>query len=373
METLRYVIHVERLTKTYGDFYAIEEVSFRIREGEIVGFLGPNGAGKTTTMKILTGHLPPNSGTVRLAGFDVFQDPDAVKRHVGYLPEFPPLYPEMTVRGYLNFVARIKEVPASRIRSRVDTVMGRTGVQHVADRILGNLSRGYQQRVGLAQALVHDPPVLILDEPTVGLDPNQIVEVRELIRTLRRERTVILSTHILPEVSATCERIILIHEGMIVADGTEAALARGLGTDRDYILRVSADPGDAVPVFGGLPDVVGLIILKDHSPRPGTTRMKLKSRSDLDLAPSINDACLASGWRLLELRPPGESLEEVFVRLTTSDVSSVTSPPLDDPDMAAGPGGPESHGDPRGPESVSPVDPVDQHRSDEGDREKVKP
>jgi ABC-2 type transport system ATP-binding protein len=211
------MIEVQNLTKRYRDRSAIEGLSFSVGEGEILGFLGPNGAGKSTTMKILTGFLPPSAGTAKVAGFDVFEQPLEVKRRIGYLPETPPLYPEMTVRGYLKFVASLKRLPGRGLKAEVERVAGLTGVTDVMDRVIQNLSKGYKQRVGIAQALLGSPPVLILDEPTEGLDPSQRAEVRALIRGLAGKHTLILSTHILPEVTMTCEKVLIINQGKMVA------------------------------------------------------------------------------------------------------------------------------------------------------------
>jgi ABC-2 type transport system ATP-binding protein len=211
------MIEVQNLTKRYRDRSAIDGLTFSVKEGEILGFLGPNGAGKSTTMKILTGFLPPSEGTAKVAGFDVFEQPLEVKRRIGYLPETPPLYPEMTVRGYLKFVANLKQVPGRGLKAEVDRVAGLTGVADVMDRVIQNLSKGYKQRVGIAQALLGSPPVLILDEPTEGLDPSQRAEVRALIKGLAGKHTLILSTHILPEVTMTCEKVLIINQGKMVA------------------------------------------------------------------------------------------------------------------------------------------------------------
>ena len=207
------MIKVENLTKYYGDFPAIKEISFEVKKGDVLGFLGPNGAGKTTTMRILSGAIPASYGTAKIAEYDVFESPLEVKRKIGYLPEYPPLYREMTVYGYLKYVAKIKNIPRKKNKDSIDRVMERCSITHVAKRLIGNLSKGYQQRVGLAQALIHNPEVLILDEPTIGLDPKQIIEIRALIKDLADKHTVILSTHILPEVTMTCNRVIIINEG----------------------------------------------------------------------------------------------------------------------------------------------------------------
>lgn len=229
------VIEVEGLVKRYGDFEAVRGISFTVQKGEIVGFLGPNGAGKSTTMRILTGYLPLTAGRVRIAGNDIEQDGMQAKRHIGYMPEVPPLYADMTVRDYLVFVARIKGVPAKERRDRVEKVMGQCAVADVAGKIIAKLSKGYRQRVGLAQALVNNPDLLILDEPTAGLDPTQIIEIRKLIQSLAGEHTIILSTHILPEVTMTCNRAIIINRGRIVADDAIGKLADGKSLEEVFI------------------------------------------------------------------------------------------------------------------------------------------
>ena len=229
------MIEVEHITKRYGRVTAVDDVSFKVEKGEILGFLGPNGAGKTTTMRILTGYMPPTDGKATVAGFDVFTHPVEAKRRTGYLPETPPLYPDMTVREYLDFVARIKGVPPAERKSRVDNVMQRTHVADMASRHCGKLSKGYRQRVGLAQAIIHNPEVLILDEPTAGLDPKQIIETRDLIRGLAGNHTIVLSTHILPEVSQTCQRVVIINKGRVVAvDTPENLTARLRGSETMY-------------------------------------------------------------------------------------------------------------------------------------------
>ena len=221
------MIEVSGLTKIYGQRMAIENLNFKVNKGEIVGFLGPNGAGKSTTMKIITGFIPASFGTAKVAGLDVFQDAIEVKKNIGYLPENPPLYFDMVVEDYLKYVAKLHFISGTKIKSAIDTALEKTGLTHVRWRVIGNLSKGYRQRVGLAQALVHDPKVLILDEPTVGLDPIQIIEIRELVKSLGGAHTVILSSHILPEVTATCERIIVINKGLIVAqDNIETLTSR---------------------------------------------------------------------------------------------------------------------------------------------------
>ena len=237
------MLEVRNLTKRYGDFVAVRDISFTAAQGQILGFLGPNGAGKTTTMRILTGFLPATSGTAKVAGFDVFTDSAEVRRRIGYLPENPPLYTEMTCEAYLRFVARIKGMPRSAIEDAIDRVISTCGLESVRTRLLGQLSKGYRQRAGLAQALIHDPPVLVLDEPTIGLDPLQIREIRALIQKLAGERTIILSTHILPEVSQICEKVVIINEGQVVLEEDMATL-KSSGTLEDVFLRTVAKAHD---------------------------------------------------------------------------------------------------------------------------------
>lgn len=302
------MIEAEGLTKYYGDVMAIEDVSFRIEKGEIVGFLGPNGAGKTTTMRILTGYMPPTDGRAVVAGYDVFHESLAARRHIGYLPETVPLYPEMTVAGYLNFMARLRGVEDRR--ERVQRVMEQMDLLDRADDRIGKLSKGYRQRVGLAQALVHNPEVIILDEPTIGLDPKQVVEVRNLIRRLGAERTVILSTHILPEVSQLCERVLIINKGRIVAEDTpEQLTARLEGAER---VRVSVGPeaDGVVEVLSAIDGVEGVEVVGD-----GT--YEVTCALGTELRPILAQRIVERGWPLLELRPVAMSLEEIFLELTT--------------------------------------------------------
>jgi gliding motility-associated transport system ATP-binding protein len=235
------MIEVHELTKRYGDREAVSGVSFSVARGHVLGFLGPNGAGKTTTMRILTGFLPPSSGTAKVAGFDVFTQSAEVRRRIGYLPENPPLYPDMTTRSYLKFVARLKAVPRPRVNEACDRVIERTGLQPVAGRLLSHLSKGFKQRVGLAQAMIHEPEVLVLDEPTIGLDPRQIIEIRSLIKDLSGDRTVILSTHILPEVSQVCDKVVIINDGRIACEDTIANLTRDATLEEVFLRFIARD------------------------------------------------------------------------------------------------------------------------------------
>ena len=310
------MIEVQHLTKRYGRVTAVDDVSFRVEQGEILGFLGPNGAGKTTTMRILTGYMPATEGRAHVAGYDIFDKPVEAKRRIGYLPETPPLYPDMTVREYLDFVARIKGVPAKEKKERVTSVMARTRVADMADRHCAKLSKGYRQRVGLAQAIIHNPDVLILDEPTAGLDPKQIIETRDLIRSLGGDHTIVLSTHILPEVSQTCHRVVIINKGRVVAiDTPDNLTARLKGAETMYV-QVDTEGADAGPVLSELPGVNRVAI----SEQRGTlTGFEVESERGTDVRRELARVIVNRGWGLLELRPMRMSLEEVFLQVTTEE------------------------------------------------------
>jgi ABC-2 type transport system ATP-binding protein len=310
------VIEVQHLTKRYGRVTAVDDVSFRVERGEILGFLGPNGAGKTTTMRVLTGYMPATSGRALVAGFDVFDQPLEAKRRTGYLPETPPLYPEMTVREYLTFVSEIKGIPAGERRARIDTSMERTRVTDMAARHCGKLSKGYRQRVGLAQALIHNPDVLILDEPTAGLDPKQIIETRELIKQLAGDHTIILSTHILPEVSQTCQRVVIINRGRVVAVDTPANLTRRLSGSETMYLQVDAAGEAAGAALGALP---GVTRVTEVDRQAGVFGYEVESEPGRDVRRDLARAIVGSGWGLLELRPVRLSLEDIFLQLTTEE------------------------------------------------------
>ena len=310
------MIEVQHLTKRYGRFTAVEDVSFRVERGEILGFLGPNGAGKTTTMRIMTGYMPATDGKAIVAGFDVFAQPIEAKRRTGYLPETPPLYPDMTVRDYLAFVAKIKGVPSPDRQQRIKTVMERTRIDDVADRLCARLSKGYKQRVGLAQALIHNPDVLILDEPTAGLDPKQIIETRQLIKDLAGDHTIILSTHILPEVSQTCQRVVIISKGHVVAvDTPDNLTARLRGSETMYV-QIDTAGADATSALRGLPGVTRV----NESDRVGTAiGLEVESEQGRDIRRDLSRTIVNQGWGLLELRPLRMSLEEIFLSLTTEE------------------------------------------------------
>jgi ABC-2 type transport system ATP-binding protein len=306
------MVEVVGLTKFYGEVKALEEVTFDVRQGEILGFLGPNGAGKTTTMRILTGFLSPTSGTAKVAGYDVVENSLEVRRLTGYLPETVPLYNEMRVRDYLGYMARIRGVPRRRIRERVDDVVGRCGLTEVADRLIGHLSKGYRQRVGIAQALVHDPQVLILDEPTIGLDPVQVREVRQLIKSMAGERTIILSTHILPEVSMTCERVLIIHKGRIVAEDTPEGLSRRLQQSERILVRLARPPSQPLRAFSQLDGVVRVESV-------GNNLFAIETPPGNDIRERVAEFVVQNGWGLLELRREELTLEDIFVNLVTRE------------------------------------------------------
>jgi ABC-2 type transport system ATP-binding protein len=310
------VIEVQHLTKRYGRVTAVDDISFRVERGEILGFLGPNGAGKTTTMRILTGYMPATDGKAVVAGFDVFEQPIEAKRRTGYLPETPPLYPDMSVSEYIEFVAKIKGIASVDRGARIRQVMERTRIVDMADRLCSNLSKGYRQRVGLAQALIHNPDVLILDEPTAGLDPKQIIETRELIKELAGSHTIILSTHILPEVSQTCQRVVIINKGRVVAiDTPENLTARLRGSETMY-LQVDAPGADAGTVLSG---VSGVTRVTEADHRDGAVGYEVESERGHDVRRELARTVVTSGWGLLELRPLRMSLEEIFLSLTTED------------------------------------------------------
>lgn len=318
------MIEVDHLSKRYGRTIAIDDVTFTVEQGEILGFLGPNGAGKTTTMRILAGYLPASAGTARIAGFDVHEDSMAVRQRIGYLPETPPLYPEMTVMGFLNFVACIKGVSAGERSQRVQTAMQRCGLSDCPNTLIRKLSKGYRQRVGIAQAIVHDPPAIILDEPTVGLDPRQIADVRSLIRQLAGDHTVILSTHILPEVSATCDRVAIIHQGRIVSTDRPDALMAKVTRGSCYDLEVE---GEADRIQAVLATLAGVqqVILTSHA----NDRYQVQVLADSDgnaLGREVAAAIVQAGLGLYELRHSQASLEDVFLQLTTADAATEVTP-----------------------------------------------
>lgn len=335
------MIEVQHLTKRYGRVTAVDDVSFRVEKGEILGFLGPNGAGKTTTMRILTGYMPATEGKAIVAGYDVFDQPIEAKKRTGYLPETPPLYPEMRVREYLDFVARIKGVPGAARRQAVATVMERARVTDMAERHCAKLSKGYRQRVGIAQALLHNPEVLILDEPTAGLDPKQIIETRDLIKGLGGDHTIVLSTHILTEVSQTCQRVVIIAKGRVVAvDTPDNLTARLRGSETLY---VQIDPlgADPASMLEALP---GVIQVRRADEKDGLVGYEVESEQGQDVRRDLARAVVSAQWGLLEMRPLRMSLEEIFLSLTTDDtpaspaipaIPAINEEPIDTPEPPA--------------------------------------
>ena len=312
------MIEVQHLTKRYGRVTAVEDVNFRVERGEILGFLGPNGAGKTTTMRILTGYMPATEGKAIVAGFDVFDQPIEAKRRTGYLPETPPLYHDMTVADYLSFVAKIKGVPPGERKERIKSIMVKTRIDDVASKLCSRLSKGYKQRVGLAQALIHNPDVLILDEPTAGLDPKQIIETRQLIKGLAGDHTIILSTHILPEVSQTCQRVVIINKGRVVAVDTPDNLTARLRGSETLYVQVDAGGTDALASLGR---VAGVTRVVEADRRNSIVGYEVESEQGRDIRRDLARTVVTSGWGLLELRPMRMSLEEIFLSLTTEDLA----------------------------------------------------
>ncbi|AGC67934.1 ABC transporter-like protein [Thermoclostridium stercorarium subsp. stercorarium DSM 8532] len=311
------MIEIQNLTKRYGEITAIEDVTFSVNKGEILGFLGPNGAGKSTTMNIITGYIPSTSGTVTVDGYDIMDNPKEVKKRIGYLPELPPLYLDMTVTDFLDFCARLKEVDKKVWKSQKEDIMELVKITHVRHRLIRNLSKGYKQRVGLAQALVGAPEVLILDEPTVGLDPKQIIEIRKLIKALGKNHTIILSSHILPEVSAVCERVVIINKGKIVAVDTPENLSKNLADFTKFRLTVS---GPDKKVKELIQQVYGVKYLEVQSTgKEDEFSYIIEADKEVDVRKPIFYKLAQAGYPILELRSLGLSLEEIFLQLTTEE------------------------------------------------------
>lgn len=312
------MISVKDLTKRYARTTAVDHISFEVQKGDVVGFLGPNGAGKTTTMRVLTCFLPPTDGTATVAGFDVLEQPLEVKKRIGYLPETPPLYPEMETVEYLTFVGKIKGLSGSELQQRIDYVCERCSIGDVRKKLLGKLSKGYRQRVGLAQAIIHNPEVLILDEPTAGLDPKQINETRELIRGLAGDHTIVLSTHILPEVEQTCEKVIIINKGKVIAtDSVEKLQTRTRGGE-SVIVEVAGRNGnlDRQTVISHLEQVSGVSRVLPRESRENRATFEVESEPNRSVRGDLARAIVSGGWDLNELRSSAVSLEEVFLQLT---------------------------------------------------------
>jgi ABC-2 type transport system ATP-binding protein len=312
------MIQVSHLSKLYGPRAAVRDLSFEVQKGEIVGFLGPNGAGKSTTMKIITGFMPATDGKVTVAGFDVFENPIAVKKNVGFLPETPPVYPEMPVQEYLEFAAHLHQVPKGSVQKAVDMALEKTGLGDVRKRLIGNLSKGYRQRVGLAQTLVHNPQVLILDEPTVGLDPKQIIEIRELIKSLGGDHTVILSSHILPEVTATCQRIIVINQGQIVAEDTIERLTTRIKKGLIYSLIVKNPSTEGVEALRKIEGISGVTATGSK------LVVEIKAGSS-EVRDKVVETAVNKHMGVLEFSAEKVSLEEIFLQLTTVEGSTETT------------------------------------------------
>ena len=309
------MIEVKDLTKYYGNCPAIEDVTFKVEKGEILGFLGPNAAGKTTTMRIITGYLPPTSGTAAVAGYDVVEKSREMRKRLGYLPETVPLYTDMTVEAYLRFMGTLRGMNPKRIRVRIGDVIGICRLQDYRKTIIGKLSKGFRQRVGIAQAILHEPEVLVLDEPTIGIDPIQVVETRNLIKDLGKEHTIILSTHILPEVSMLCGRVLIIHEGQIMAEDSPRNLAERL----QGVEKVRAEIRGPVPeVTKALSGVRGVVNVS-QSEEDGHITYLIEARRGLDIRSTISKVVISSGWGLLTMELVGMSLEEIFLKLITSE------------------------------------------------------
>lgn len=318
------MIDVQNLSKRYGGFTAVDNISFRVEPGRIVGFLGPNGAGKTTTMRVLTCFLPPSRGSVRIAGHDVLEEPLAVKRCVGYLPETPPLYTDMPVEGYLRFVGEIKGLPTKELAGRVENAMKRCAILDVRGKIISKLSKGYRQRVGLAQAILHDPQLLILDEPTSGLDPKQILETRDLIRELSGDHTIILSTHILPEVEQVCQEVVIINKGKLVATDSVTNLRNRLrGTDaiavEFFADAATLEPHAAETLLANVPGVARSTFKGQVQ---GRLLFELEAQPEAQMRSAVAGAIVGNGWHLYEMKSIAYSLEEVFLEVTKGDAAS---------------------------------------------------
>lgn len=314
------LIEVKNLSKTYGNIKAIKDLSFTVNKGEILGFLGPNGAGKSTTMKIITGYISPSKGTVLVGGFDIMDDDLEVKKRIGYLPENPPLYNDMTVKTYLKFVAEIKGIHKSNIDGRVNETLEMLNLEDVGNRIIKNLSKGYKQRVGLAQAILGDPDVLILDEPTIGLDPSQIIEIRSLIKKLSEDRTIILSTHILPEVSQLCDRVIIINKGEIAAIDTPDNLAKRFRESNTIEVRIIGQFAQVMDAIKSIDGVVKVDLIGEKE--QGAVDYKIETDAEIDIRQELFNKMAENNFKVIELKTVNLSLEDIFLQLTTSEPQS---------------------------------------------------
>jgi ABC-2 type transport system ATP-binding protein len=322
------MIKVEGLTKRYARNVAVDNISFEVGKGEIVGFLGPNGAGKTTTMRVLTCFLPPTSGKASIAGFDVLENPLEVKKRIGYLPETPPLYPEMEVSEYLTFVARLKGVPSGDVARRVNEAAGRCAIADVKSKLISKLSKGYRQRVGLAQAILHNPDVLILDEPTSGLDPKQIIETRELIASLSGDHTIILSTHILSEVEHSCQKVLIINRGRIVASESVSALTSKMRSGADTVsIEVQAEHLNPADVRQRFEQISGVSRVEVKDTKGSSVVLEVESLAGDSVRPELARTVVQSGWNLHEMRGINMSLEDIFLQLTGGSPSPALAAP----------------------------------------------
>lgn len=324
------MIEVEGLSKKYARHVAVNNISFAVDKGDIVGFLGPNGAGKTTTMRILTCFMPPTAGRANVAGFDVFEQSFEVKKRIGYLPETPPIYPEMAVRDYLSFVAKLKNVAAGDVKSRVEQVMERCSVSDVRDKLISKLSKGYRQRVGLAQAIIHNPDVLILDEPTSGLDPKQITDTRDLIKGLAGDHTIILSTHILPEVEAICRKVVIINRGQLVATDSVERLKHARGANAVQVNVDTDGQADADSVRQKLEQVSGVSKVIDLPAFGSRFNFEVEGLPDRNPRGDIARAIVHAGWNLMELKSTSVTLEEAYLQLTGGAAATVPGSALVD-------------------------------------------
>lgn len=311
------MIEIQNLTKSYGQIKAVDDISFTVEKGEVLGFLGPNGAGKSTTMNIITGFVPSTEGTVKVSGYDIMESPAEVKKRIGYLPELPPLYMDMTVSEYLNFVADLKFVSKKQKNGQIADIMELIKLTDVRGRLVKNLSKGYKQRVGLAQSLLGNPEVLILDEPTVGLDPKQIIEIRKLIKALGKQHTIILSSHILPEVSAVCERVVIINKGKIAAIDTPENLSKGMGT----VSKLSATiAGPKSSVISGIEAIYGIKYVEPHIEKEkDLIEYVIESDKDIDIRRPLFFAMAKSGYPIIEMKSLDLSLEDIFLQLTMQE------------------------------------------------------
>jgi ABC-2 type transport system ATP-binding protein len=321
------MIQVDSLTKVYAGRAAIQDVSFKVERGEILGFLGPNGAGKTTTMRILTGYMPATSGRASIAGFDIENESLQARRHIGYLPESTPLYRELTVRDYLDFMARLRQIPKAKRDEKVRAAMAKLNITDVANRAIGKLSKGYRQRVGIAQAVIHEPDVMILDEPTEGLDPRQRMDTRALIRELGKEHTIILSTHILPEVEMTCDRVLIINEGRIVASDTPAGLSGRMRHGQRIEALVE---GEEDHVRLALEHIGGMVRLESEAVGGGRRKVSIEGKPDVELRNLVAKSLVRANIELFELKAESISLEDIFLNLTRADAESEAAPEVEE-------------------------------------------